>query len=224
MAVSTRSALCAWKKYTVTSVTALKWCGTWSSMFTSRLRSRFSQGAAKHTIKRSRLPELRIKWYVALITVTSSLESNDIGQHCLRNRWRPKERLWSRPVPLRRKSYVQLAILCLDYTLHIGVGEDAASPRPSGGQHRMSVVPKTVAPRDAEGDATVFFRNVGNLDSDHAATGIGRLQSWRTNAGCRTRARYGQHCRNLAARNAIAERRKKLAGQNSTARQASCTP
>jgi len=213
--------LCAWKKYTVTYFTTLEWCGRWTSMFTFRLRSRFSQGAAKHTTKRSWLPELRIQWYVALITATSTLRSKDMGQNCLRNRRRPKERLWSRPVPLRRKSYVRLAILCRDYTLHIGAGEDAASPRPS-------VVPKSAALHDAKGEATVFFRNVGNCVLDHAATGIGRLQSWRTNAGCRTRARYGastgQHWRNLAARNAIAGRRKKLARQNSTARLASCTP
>ena len=94
-------------------------------------------------------------------------------------------------------------------------------------QQPTCVIPKSVALHYAEGEATVFFRNVGNHTLDHAATWIGQLQSCRTNAGCRTRARYGvsagQHWRNLAARNAIARRHKTLAGQNSTARLASCT-
>jgi hypothetical protein len=71
----------------------------------------------------------------------------------------------------------RLAILCLDYMLHIGVGEVAASPRPSVGQQYTCVVPQSVALHDAEGEATVFFRNVGKCTLDHMATGIGRLQS-----------------------------------------------
>lgn len=116
---------------------------------------------------------------MAWITVKSTLRSKDMGQNCLRNRRRPKERLWSRPVPLRRKSYVRLAILCRDYTLHIGVGDDAASPRPSVGQQRHllyrrllhCMTPKVKPPCSFETSVTAPWttRSLGSADFNHDA-------------------------------------------------------